>query len=64
MLTGRAIKVQNLTTIVGAESHLMTRQSSMAAYDECLGQPLVAVIHRRLGELRSASAAYLESVLS
>jgi hypothetical protein len=29
-----------------------------------LRQPLVAVIQRRLGELRLASAAYLESVLS
>jgi hypothetical protein len=64
LLTDRSIKVQNLTTIVGAESHLMTRESSMEAYEECLSQPLVAVIQRRLGELRLASAAYLESVLS
>ena len=42
----------------------MTRASLMAAYEECLSQPLFAVIQRRLGELRSASAAYLESVLS
>ena len=63
MLTNRSIKVQNLTTIAGAESHLMTRKSSMAASEECLSQPLVAVIQRRLGELRSASTEYLESVL-
>ena len=64
MLTDRSIKVQNLTTSVGAERHLMTRESSMAAYDERLSQPLDAVIPRRLDELRVASAAYLESVLS
>jgi hypothetical protein len=64
MLTNRSIKVQNLTTVVGAESHLMTRESSMAAYDERLSQPLDAVIQRRLNELRLASAAYLGSVLS
>jgi hypothetical protein len=63
MLTDRSIKVQNLTTSVGAERHLMTRESSMAAYDERLSQPLDAVIPRRLDELRVASAAYLESVL-
>jgi hypothetical protein len=64
MLTNRSIKVQNLTTSVGAERHLMTRQSSMAAYDERLSQPLDAVISRRLDELRVASTAYLGSVLS
>jgi hypothetical protein len=64
MLTDRSIKVQNLTTSVGAERHLMTRESSLAAYDERLRQPLDAVILRRLAELRVASAAYLERVLS
>jgi hypothetical protein len=64
MLTDRSIKVQNLTTSVGAERHLMTRESSMAAYDERLSQPLDPLILRRVDELRVASAAYLESVLS
>jgi hypothetical protein len=64
MLTDRSIKVQNLTMSVGAERHLMTRESSPAAYDERLSQPLDAIIPRRLDELRVASAAYLESVLS
>ena len=64
MLTDRSIKVQNLTTMVGAEGHLTTRESSMAAYDDRLSQPLDAVIQRRLNELRVASAAYLDSVLS
>ena len=64
MLTDRSIKVQNLMTSVGAERHLMTRESSLAAYDERLSQPLDAIIPRRLDELRVASAAYLESVLS
>ena len=44
--------------------HLMTRASSMAAYDERVSQPLDAVIQRRLNELRVASTAYLDSVLS
>ena len=64
MLTDRSIKVQNLVASVGAERHLMTRESSMAAYDERLSQPLDTVIPRRLDELRVASAAYLESVLT
>jgi hypothetical protein len=64
MLTDRSIKVQKLTTMVGAEGHLTTRESSMAAYDDRLSQPLDAVIQRRLNELRVASAAYLDSVLS
>ena len=42
----------------------MTRESSMAAYDERLSQPLDPLILRRVDELRVASAAYLESVLS
>jgi hypothetical protein len=64
MLTDRSIKVQNLTTSVGAERHLMTRESSMADYEERLSQPLDPVISRRVDELRIASAAYLESVLA
>jgi hypothetical protein len=64
MLTDRSIKVQNLMTSVGAERHLMTPESSVAAYDERLSQPLDAVILRRIDELRVASGAYLESVLA
>jgi hypothetical protein len=61
MLTDRSIKVQNLMTSVRADQHLMTRESSMAAYDERLSQPLDTVIQCRLDALRVASAAYLES---
>lgn len=64
MLTDRSITVHNLTASVGAERHLMTRESSMAAYEAGLSQPLDAVISRRLDELRVASAAHLESVLA
>jgi hypothetical protein len=63
MLSDRAIKIQNLMTIVGAEGHLMTRESAMADYDERLGQPIDPAIMRRIDGLRAASAAYIASVL-
>jgi hypothetical protein len=64
MLTDRSIKVQDLMASLGALRHLMTRESSMADYDEQLSQPLDAAILRRVDELRAASAAYLEHVLA
>ncbi|NQW46186.1 MAG: polysaccharide pyruvyl transferase family protein [Planctomycetes bacterium] len=63
MLTKRSIKVQELMRTVGAESHLMTLESSAAVYEEQLERPMDATIMRRIDDLRGVSAAYLQGVL-
>lgn len=57
-------KVRDLTRAVGAERHLVTADTSAAAYEELLGEALDPAIAARIAALRYQSSAYLATALA
>ncbi len=60
----RSIKIPDLASLLGVQSHVVDEQVSAASVAELLDTPMTPEVARRLQELRGRSEAYLHEALS